>query len=148
MSGLEVPLRLIVERPPAGVALAVQRGRGNTPDLILPSERTPEAAAFELAVRVRAGDPPVVLGDVTQGPPAARFLYVTWGTRAGQPGSPWDRRAKVPLAGITAAAVAAVAAAPGSVLEARIAGCGRDGSPACASVRLLGEGWRVQPGAS
>jgi hypothetical protein len=54
----------------------------------------------------------------------------------------------VPLSGITATAVAAVTAAPGSVLEARIAGRGRDGSPACASVRLLGEGWRVQPGAS
>jgi hypothetical protein len=148
VSALELPLRLIVERPLTGVALAVQRGRGSAPELIPPSECTPEAASFELAVRVRAGDPPVVLGEIAQGPPSARFLYVTWGTRAGQPGSRWDRRAKVPLSGITATAVAAVTAAPGSVLEARIAGRGRDGSPACASVRLLGEGWRVQPGAS
>jgi hypothetical protein len=35
-------------------------------------------------------------GPAAQGPPA-RFVYVHSGTRAGQVGSCWDRRAKVPL---------------------------------------------------
>jgi len=43
----------------------------------------------------------------------------------------------VPLYSLTPALVAAALAAPGAVLETRIRGTGRDGTPACATVPLL-----------
>ena len=143
MPDFEIPLRLVVERPPQGVAVAVQRGRTAVSSLVLPTASAPAEAVFELSVRVRPGPPPVLSGDVVQGPPAGRFLYVTWGVRAGQPESRWDRRAKISLTGIGPSSIDAVRASRGRTLEARIAGVGRDGGPACASVPLIGEGWRV-----
>jgi hypothetical protein len=80
---------------------------------------------------------------VVQGPPGGRFVYVNVGTYAAQPDSPWGRRAKVPLGGITDALLDAALASPGAVLEAAFAGRGRDGGPSCATVPLLGGGWRV-----
>jgi len=50
----------------------------------------------------------------------------------------WQRRAKVPLDGITWSMIK-----KGSVIEARISGTARDGGPACATVPLLGGGWRI-----
>jgi hypothetical protein len=55
---------------------------------------------------------------------------------AGQADSCWTRRLKVPLSGITTKMIAA-----GGILEARVPGTGRDGGPACASVKEF-EGWK------
>ena len=52
------------------------------------------------------------LGPFTQGPPASRFVYVNSGTMAGENATPWTRRAKIPLAGITNAMVKKALAAP------------------------------------
>ncbi|MCU0635854.1 MAG: DUF5990 family protein [Gemmatimonadaceae bacterium] len=139
-----ITLRVTIESPVPGVALALQRGR----DSILPPVRqSTTAVTFDVdaEVRRRPDGTAVLAGAVVQGPPAARFLYITVGTRAGQPGSPWDRRAKVPLTGIEGALLEAVRARPGTVLAARIAGRAKDGGPACASVPLLGDGWQVEP---
>lgn len=138
----ELQLRIVVERPPAGVWLRVQRGRDG---LLPPSREDADAVVFDFAVRVAdAADGGMVLrGELTQGPPAARFVYVNAGKRAGQAHSCWERRAKVPLAGITPELAREALAAPGAVIEARIAGTGRDGGPACATVPLLGAGWHV-----
>jgi hypothetical protein len=56
------------------------------------------------------------------------------GTCAGQLGSPWTRRVKVPLTGIT---WKQVDAANGGLLEAAYEGAAKDGSPACATVKLI-----------
>jgi hypothetical protein len=139
----EIPLRIIVVEPPLGVVWAVQSGRS---DLIEPSERSEALIAFDVTVRVgapRAGGQPTLLGPVTQGPPAERFLYVNSGKRAGQVNSCWDRRAKVPLTGITQQLIERVEKHSGARLEARIAGTASDGGPACATVSLLGGGWKV-----
>jgi hypothetical protein len=145
-AGRELPLRIRVVRPPAGVALGIQRGAD---EWLPPVSVSADAAVLEATVRVAAdgaGAPPRVLGALAHGPPRARFVYVTWGRRAGQPESPWDRRAKVPLAGITAPLVGEALATRGAVLEASIDGTGRDGGPACASVALRDGGWRVVVG--
>ncbi|MEO8580829.1 MAG: DUF5990 family protein, partial [Gemmatimonadales bacterium] len=79
----ELPLRITVRRPPSGVKFAVQRGSA---ELLEPSERTPDALVFDFTVRVGATPakaPPRFLGPFTQGPPSARFVYVTSGRRAG-----------------------------------------------------------------
>lgn len=139
-----VTLRITIDDPVPGVALAVQRGR----DAIIPPVRvTDTSVTFEVpaTVRTRPDGTRALAGEVVQGPAAARFVYVTVGVRAGQPASPWDRRAKVPLSSLPEALLAAACARDDVVLAARIAGRARDGGPACASVPLLGEGWRLEP---
>ena len=139
-----LPLRLVLRAPPPGVRLAVQRGASAARTFEPPSAESPERVTFDLALRVRL-DPdrtPRFLGPFVHGPPATRFVYVNVGQQAGDASSPWDRRAKIALAGITAADVDAVLADPAGVLEGEIAGTMRDGSPVCASTPVLG-GWRV-----
>jgi len=137
-----VTLRLIVRHPLPGVELRVQRGRDG---LLAPTSVSADAVTFEfpLEVQVREDGSTQFRGPEVQGPPAGRFVYVTVGTRAGQAGSPWNRRAKVSLMGLRSADVAAALAHPDALLVGMIEGRGRDGGPACASVPLLGDGWRV-----
>ena len=134
-------LRIVVAAPPTGVAFAVQRGRT---DLLVATSTTGDSFVFEFPVSVAdtASDPPRLTGEFTQGPVAARFVYVNSGTFAGQAGSCWSRRAKVPLSGITRPLVQAALSHPRGLMEARIAGTARDGGPACATVPLL-SGWAV-----
>jgi len=136
-----VPLRLTLLRPPAGVRFCLQRGRD---ERVGPVDSTGEDLSFDLEVRAKDVEGrPRFLGPFVQGPTSGRFVYVCSGTSAGQFESPWTRRAKVPLAGITRPLVLRALARPGARLEARIVGTARDGGPACATVALLGEGWAV-----
>jgi len=139
-----VTLRLIIQRPLPGVELRVQRGRDG---LLAPAAVSADAVSFEfpLEVQVRADGSTQLRGPEVQGPPAARFVYVTVGTRAGQADSPWDRRAKVSLMGLRGEDIAAALEHPGAVFVGTIEGRGRDGGPACASVPLLGHGWSLAP---
>lgn len=139
----ELQLRLIVLQPPPGAVFAVQEGPSS---LLPPTETQRDQIAFEFSVRVvneGPGEAPNFLGPFAQGPRGGRFVYVNSGKRAGQKDTLWDRRAKVPLGGISWSDVksALVKQAP---VEARIHGVGRDGGPACGSVALVGK-WRVTP---
>jgi hypothetical protein len=126
-------LRLLVVGPPRGVAFAMQRGRAS---LVAPNRGAdPLVFDFEIVVDP-TGDPPRLTGELTQGPPAARFVYINSGTSAGEASSPWTRRAKVPLFCIPPALIR-TALAKNATLQASIAGTGKDGGPACASVPLL-----------
>ena len=135
-------LRINVINSPAGVTLRMQRGRH---ELVEPSRETTTVVTFDFEVRVgsRAGGLPNFLGEFTQGPPAARFVYVNSGHMAGQMGTCWSRRAKIPLAAITKAQIEQAIKTDG-VLVADYEGTGRDGGPTCASVRLDGDGWRIE----
>lgn len=133
----ELALRIVLVDPPRGVTFALQRGKS---DLVPPSRSTPKELVFDLTVRVRDEDQPNFLGPFAQGPRGARFVYVNSGTCAGQTNTPWSRRAKVDLSGIT---WPLIKRAKGVPLEARFAGTGRDGGPACATVPLLGGGWQI-----
>ena len=88
-----VTLRVTIEGPVPGVALAVQRGRDA---FVAPVRAGAEAVTFQVSaeVRERSDGTLVLAGAEVQGPPAARFLYIAVGTRAGQPASPWERRAR------------------------------------------------------
>ncbi len=139
---IEVPLRIVVQRPPSGVAFAVQRGSA---ELLEPSARSSEALVFDFGVRVGDAQPdgaPRLLGEFVQGPPAARFVYVNSGQRAGQPDTCWDRRAKVPLLGITAAMIASAARSAEARIVTEFEGTERDGGPRCAGVKDIV--WRVE----
>lgn len=142
----ELPIRIVVRKPPPGVAVQVQRGPS---ELVAPSRRTSETLAFDLTVRLgrpQGDGRPNFLGPLVQGTPTDRFVYVNAGSRAGQSDSCWDRRAKVKLGGITWDLIEAVRRQPGAVLEAQIAGTAGDGGPACATVQLLEPGWRIVMG--
>jgi hypothetical protein len=131
----QVTLRIVLERPPAGVDFAVQKGRGAAYETILKQRSDGGDLSFEFAIGAAAGPEPRFTGPLVQGPPKERFLYIGIGTYAGQSDTPWSRRLKIHLSGIT---WKMLDAAP--VLEARIPGTGRDGGPACASA------WRPADG--
>lgn len=138
---MEVALRITVIDPPPGVPFLMQKGRD---ELVRPTHADAHSISFDFSVRV--DDEGVcglrVLGPFAQGPPSVRFAYVNSGKRAGDIASIWDRRAKVPLTGLTRALIVAASRDAGSVIEATIAGTSRDGGPVCASVALA-SGWRV-----
>jgi hypothetical protein len=141
----ELPLRIVVERPPAGAVIALQRGASGKAELVGPVSASPEAFVFEFAVTVNgagANGGPRLLGACVQGPPDGRFVYLNSGAYAGWPGATGGRRAKVPLGGLSWALIEALPA--GGRLEAHIAGTARDGGVACASVPLLSPGWRAE----
>ncbi len=140
----ELPLRIIVVDPLPGVWLRLQSGRT---DLVAPTVSTASETAFDFTVRVGPPGPdgrPNFLGPFAQGPPAVRFVYGNVGVAAGQAGTAWNRRAKIPLGSITAEQIAVVLKNPGTRLEVRYPGRGRDGGPTCASVRLAPDAWKMR----
>jgi hypothetical protein len=139
---MEAAFRITVLDPPRGVVFRLQRGRS---ELVPPSKESASALTFDFTLRVESGADGQLrlLGPLAQGPPAKRFVYVNSGKQAGQAESCWDRRAKVQL-GSVGASLIEQATASGAVIEAQIAGSGRDGGPACATVPLV-SGWRVVP---
>ena len=138
---MDLPVRIVIVDPPAGVTFAVQEDRAT---LLEPSDVRERQLAFAFTVRIgdKAGGKPNFLGSFVQGPRDGRFVYVNSGRRAGQHNTEWDRRAKVPLSGIGWPLINSAVAKPGSVVEGRISGTGRDGGPSCGSVDLIGA-WRV-----
>lgn len=142
---VEVQIRLVLVDPPPGVDFGIQRGGGTGYTSMFVQRRTNGDVAFEFPMTVadnRKDGLPNFLGPFAQGPPAGRFIYVDVGTCAGQKGTTWTRRMKIPLGGITWLLIRKATSRPGCKLSARIPGTGKDGGPSCATVRLLGE-WQV-----
>ena len=135
----EIPIRIRVLRPLAGVTMKVQRGRD---ELLSPAEVLADSIAFQFDISVDlSGATPNFLGKYAQGPKDLRFIYVNSGSYAGQAGTCWNRRAKISLLTITRTQIESVLAQPGSFLAAEFEGIGRDGGPTCASVK--GVEWKV-----
>ncbi len=61
---------------------------------------------------------------------------------AGQFDSCWQRRIKIPLAGITWEAMEGVLERPKQFLQATIPGTAKDGGPSCATLKPM-DGWKV-----
>ena len=77
----------------------------------------------------RSSTPPVFLGPFTHGPPAGRFLYISWtGEVDGQ--RRMFRRMKIPLATITWDQIDRLRRDPRSRLVATVQGTDRRGGPA------------------
>lgn len=128
---VEVSLRIVVRDPVPGVWAAIQHGKGSAGR---PHEQVREPIgdlAWTFAVTLTDGR---LRSPFLQKDSKGTFVYVLWGTCAGQPASCVTRRAKVYLP-------AADTLATASAWEAEFAGRGRDGGPACASVSLSAP-WR------
>src|SRR5688500_18497282 len=100
----DIAMRIILEKPLAGVDFGVQKGRGNDYETIQKQRSNGKDLSFEFTVRVKPGNKdgsPNFLGPIVQGPTGERFVYIDIGTYAGQTGTGWSRRLKIPLRGIT-----------------------------------------------
>ncbi|MDH1477659.1 MULTISPECIES: DUF5990 family protein [Comamonas] len=141
-SAQSVRMRILVVNTPPDVRFAVQCGRS---DLLDPMDGRHEPLRFEFSLRL--GLPLSTgavnfLGEFAQGPSSDRFVYINSGTLAGQPDSPWTRRAKLKLAFIPQEVVDA-ALSSGGVIEARVQGTMGDGGPVCASLKPHAVVWAV-----
>lgn len=139
----ELTLRIILEKPPAGVDFGVQKGKGNEYETVQTQRSKDKDLSFEFAVRVKTGDgAPNFLGPFVQGPTGERFIYIDIGTCAGQTETVWSRRLKIPLKGITSDDIDTVLNGEDSLLQTRVQGTGKDGGPTCGTVKPFA-GWKL-----
>ncbi|MDH7975039.1 DUF5990 family protein [Sphingomonas sp. AR_OL41] len=127
----EIRLRILIERPVIAVVHSLQVGDAG----VLDPKRSAagEPLAFDFPVRVAPG--PKFFGDqVRREGPVRRFVYVRIGQSAGDHASLWSRRMKIDIHDLDPAMLAD-AAARGGMIEIAVDGTGKDGTPACATVR-------------
>jgi len=144
----ELTLRIVLEKPPAGVDFGVQKGKGNDYETIQTQRFQGKDLSFEFTVRVKIdskASAPNFLGPFVHGPTGERFIYIDIGSCAGQTGTHWSRRLKIPLKSITSEVIEAAVADDRLRLEARVAGTGKDGGPTCGTVKPFA-GWNLTPG--
>ena len=133
----ELKLRMTLVAPPAGVLYSLQEK--DAPVGAVMSDG--KDLSLDFSVRVAPGpNGRRFLGPFVRPEGQRRFVYFRVGQLAGQADSCWSRRGKVWLEGFAPGQVED-AVASGRRLEARFAGSGKDGSPACASIKLP-EGWK------
>ena len=141
---MEVTLRIVLQRPTAGVDFGLQKGHGGAYETVQTQRSKGDDLKFEFSVTAkvdRKGAAPDFAGPYVQGPRGDRFIYVDIGTYAGQSNTPWSRRLKIPLSGITSTMIEA-----GKILSAEVPGAAEDGSPNCAygwRKNVPSWGWRV-----
>lgn len=135
----ELTLRIVLDKPPSGVDFALQKGRGNSYETLQKQRSAGGDVAFEFTVGLKTGKDGGLdfTGPFVQGPVGGRFIYIDIGSCAGQADTPWSRRLKVPLSGITDELRRG-----GTALETRVPGKAKDGGPNCATVKPFA-GWRV-----
>ena len=140
----ELRLRIILESPPPGVDYGLQKGGGRNYEVTQKQRSKTGDLQFEFDARVKEGKDgsPVFLGPFVHGPPQERFVYLDIGTYAGQTDTQWSRKLKIPLREITWDMVKQ-ASRPSNVLETRVPGKAKDGSPSCATVKPFA-GWKVK----
>ena len=140
----ELTFRIVLEKPPAGVDFALQKGKGTKYEIVQKQRSGSGDLRFEFTARAvvegKGGDPNL-LGPFMQGTPEARFVYIGIGTFAGQTGTEWSRRLKVPLSGITKTMIDR-AARDSQIFETSVPGTAKDGSPSCATVKQFA-GWKL-----
>ena len=137
--------RVVLRAPPAGVDFALQIGRGVDYKTVQVQRSIGKDLSFEFSVDVKAANRraiPDFRGPVVQGPTGQRFVYIDIGTYARQAGTPWSRRLKIPLIGVTWDMLDRAAADSSMILETQVPGTGKDGGPSCATVKPFG-GWKL-----
>ncbi|MGH9037460.1 MAG: DUF5990 family protein [Acidimicrobiia bacterium] len=105
-----------------------------------PGDAASATWSFEVTVRDVDDGGVDFTGPYVQGRRGDRFVYLSWGTVDGDGTFTMFRRAKLMLAAVDPAVVAA-ARRPGSLLVGRLGLTGGDGGPRCAAVRPPGIEW-------
>lgn len=135
MADTSITLRLTIADPVAGVRYSLQKDDA-------PHEPvTATDAPLSFDVPIRLADDNRVLGPfVRREGPERRFVYIRIGVLAGDHATSLNRRAKIDIHDIAPALLDQARA--GKVLEVVLPGRGKDGTPACATVRPT-TGWRA-----
>ena len=141
---MEVKIRIIVENAPAGVLYALQEGSGSIYKTQQSQRSGQVPLVFESDILISGNEesPPDFKGKIVQGPRGSRFIYLDIGRSAGDPGSVWTRRLKIPLSGISWDLVNTVISSDKNILETRVAGTGKDRGPSCGTVKPF-SGWHT-----
>jgi len=135
----EIRLRIVIEHPVPGVLHSLQTG--DTGVLDPKRSRAGEPLGFDFPVRVAPG--PKFFGDqVRREGPVRRFVYIRIGQSAGDHASEWSRRMKIDIHDTPPALLDRAMAGEG-VVELTVDGTGKDGTPACATVKVTGR--RIAP---
>lgn len=140
-----IKCRIILENSPVGVAFGLQKGKGNAYETLQTQVGNGVDLIFECIAQVKdvTDATPDFLGENIYGTPFNRFIYIDIGASAGQIGSIWQRRLKVPLRDISKEMVQKALKNEGFALETRVNGVGKDGTPNCATVKPF-EGWTIR----
>ncbi|GAO44726.1 DUF5990 family protein [Flavihumibacter petaseus] len=141
----KITLQVILIKPTRGVVFGVQSGSGNDYETVQKQIPASGDLSFTFTVTVK-GDPikdtlPDFSGSYVQGTRGGRFVYIDIGTYAGQSGSPWARRLKIPLTGITWNDIDALSG--NAMLQAKVPGTDKDGGPNCATLKPF-DGWHLR----
>jgi hypothetical protein len=132
----EIRIRLVVENPVPRVFHSLQDKASSPVDTKQSEDGAP--LAFDFSIRIAEG--PKFYGEqVRSEGPERRFVYIAVGSQAGQHVCDWSRRMKIDIHDIPQALLDK--AAKGAVLEGRLNGTGKDGTPACATIKDVG--WRI-----
>lgn len=125
--------RIVIEHPVIGVLHSLQAKDGSPLDPKFSHKGEP--IAFDFQVRVAPG--PKFFGDqVCREGPSRRFVYVRIGQYAGDPSSPWSRRMKIDIHDIENDLLDR--ATKSGIIETKVIGTDKEGTPACATVRPTG----------
>lgn len=130
----ELTLRLTIVDPAAGLHYSLQDPKNRPVDIRVAGEAP---LSFDVPVTLRP-DGTLAGPFVRREGKARRFVYIAIAGQAGQTdtvGQVISRRAKIDVHDIPPDLLR-----PDAMLEARLPGRGKDGTPACATVRPLG-GW-------
>ncbi|HTH32239.1 MAG TPA: DUF5990 family protein [Lacibacter sp.] len=141
----EITLHITLIKPTPGVVFGLQKGSGSVYETIQKQVPTSNDLSFTFSIVVK-GDRskdqlPKLSGSYVQGPADNKFVYIDIGTCAGQIGSNWSRRLKIPLTGITWEVIDALSG--NAILQTKVPGTGKDGGPNCATVKPF-EGWQIK----
>jgi hypothetical protein len=143
----EITLQIILIKPTKNVDFGLQKGAGNNYETIQKQRSTGQDLLFKFPIKIkgeRNKDPlPKFSGPFVQGPSGSKFIYIDIGTCAGQIGTAWSRRLKIPLTGIDWKSIDKLITDTNSILEAIVPGTGRDGGPNCATVKPF-DGWHLR----
>src|SRR5690349_4819190 len=96
---MQLQLQIIIEKPLKGVMYGLQLGNGNNYQTVQQQVAHDHDIIFSATALVKNDKQgkATLSGPVVQGKPGERFLYIDIGTSAGQLGSEWTRRMKIPL---------------------------------------------------
>ncbi len=142
----ELQFKITLLSPTPGVDFALQKGSGNTYQMIQKQNVSSGDISFLCPVTIK-GDrendaSPKLSGPFVQGPADGKFIYIDIGTYAGQTNTIWSRRLKIPLSGITWKMLDQLGSDPKLLLNTQVPGKGKDGGPNCATVKPF-DGWHV-----
>jgi len=143
---MNLPLRIIVQKPPAGLDYGLQKGSGSQYETVQIQRADGGDVEFCLEVELKndsqAKGEPRFGGPFIQGPPLGRFIYIDIGQYAGQAGA-FGGRIKIAFSDISWDIIGRLTADSLALLETTIPGTGKNGAPACATVKPF-DGWRLK----